>query len=158
MKTKAQAPQTVGKLLIVLLLMGVLIYFVINYIAKPGTQLGAQIELYKDPGCKLKGQQLKARGIDFADEDNDLRPDLDCDVCVGSDGKGHNDKDNDADGVPDDCDADSKDAQIGFCTAKDCTDGKCKSSKACEKDSTCGKDGKGIIKEREKGEFYCTIS
>ena len=125
-------------------------------ICRGAVQLGAQIDILGDPACKTQGQILKGQGKTVQDDDNDLRPDLNCDICI----PGDNDKDNDADGVPDDCDADPNDPKIGFCTdseKKDCSKALC-----CEEGKNqCGPEETGEIKNIgtiKKPKYQCVIS
>lgn len=123
---------------IALVLIAIGIFLITEYVISPSQQFAVQIDTLKDPSCKAKGQLLQARGSEFLDEDDDLRPDLSCDICI----PGDNDKDMDTDNVPDACDLDPKDPNIGFCAPENdianCKDSSCRGSSACKKGSLCG--------------------
>jgi len=144
----------VALLSISLLAFGFYLYFPLGSAAG---QLTAQIDTLSDIACRSSGQ-LKEEGS-FRDDDRDKLPDLSCDNCV----PGDNGKDADADGVPDACDVDKNDPNVGFCKGEDGKD--CSKSKCCDlkkgEDTMCGAGGKGIIKNigSEKRPIYqCNLS
>jgi len=141
--------------IILAILLGFVIFGPIAWTREKGAEL-KKISDIDDSACKTSGQTKELRGIDFQDSDNDLRPDLLCDICY----PGNNDKDKDADGVPDLCDADASNARIGFCKdEKGCKDNDCEKVKACKEGSHCGpleKSGKIIKLDEEK--FQCDLT
>lgn len=129
-----------------IMLLVIIFIIVIIALVKPfgigAKELGGKINTLSDSACLAQGQAMNAQGISFQDLDNDLRPDLKCDICISKTGKNtQNNIDKDADGVPDGCDMDPNNASIGFCDSKPGMTG-------CSENKNCGPNSnpQGTIK------------
>lgn len=110
-----------------------LLFYIYGYKIFPGLQqIGRTADTFGDAVCEGEGKLAKARMIVFKDDDNDLRPDDSCDICIIANNK----IDKDLDGVPDRCDVGINDVKVGFCVdsewnsqqegkKKDCSGFKC---------------------------------
>jgi hypothetical protein len=156
---KAQVHWKVVGWAMALLLLGVVAYVIIGKLVPTVEQAGGAVTgtAAVDAACKKEGEFARLAGKTVKDDDFDLRPDLSCDSCF----PGNNDDDADNDGVPDACDHESENPNVGFCfkaDAKDCSEDKCCNKKLEETLSSCGPGGAGTYLGLRKEVFQCRLS
>lgn len=148
MNSKGETDNT-WTVVIALIILLVVVFIGYNFLRSSARSGDKIADLFsEDNTCLQIGMNQKSLGRDFEDIDSDTRPDY-CDICVCE--NCDNDKDQDKDNIPAECDLDDSDREIGMCSKES----GCEGTKCCKKDGSCGKGG--TVKEYVDS-FRCVIS